>query len=86
MIIYKYKLDFFKSKTVLNLPINARVVHADHQLSTPTIWVLLDNNELKKKERSFVVVATGVELPKNAQHLGTYSDGPYVWHIMELGS
>lgn len=49
----------------------------------PVIWAEVDTDS-KPETEELVVLGTGSEVPKGAQHLGTWLDGPFVWHLYAL--
>lgn len=48
----------------------------------PMTWFLVDTNE-QESDRAFKVVGTGHEFPENHKYLGSWQDGPFVWHLLE---
>lgn len=47
------------------------------------IWAEVDTDS-KPEVEELVVLGTGGEVPKGARHLGTWLDGPFVWHLYAL--
>ena len=84
MKIYKYEISIFK-KTTIEVSFSGRVVHCGSQNNTPCLWILVDTdpNDFAIK-RTFEIVGTGWETPDNYNYVGTYQQGEFVWHIMEV--
>ena len=49
-----------------------------------TIWVQVDDKR-RLRARRFAIVGTGHEVPQPARFISTVQDGPYVWHVFDLG-
>jgi len=89
--VYKYELG--PNITDLNLPIGAKVLHADIQYGEKLcIWVLVDTDE-EHEQRRFLTVPTGVPLPGlTDEYEWVYIrtvlvlDGTIVWHVFELAT
>lgn len=71
----------------LEMPAGAQIVQfagGEHSaVFAPTIWAIVDTDE-QPEPRRFTVYGTGHPLPRNGRHIGTYFDGPFVWHVFEL--
>lgn len=67
------------------LPCTAQIIHVEAQQGNPCIWYLCDTSEQPKVLRTFLVVATGGEVPDNFTFLGTalLMDGRFVLHVFE---
>lgn len=68
---------------IIPMPSGAEIVMATDVQARPTLWAEVDPN-MPKVNRRFGVVGTGWPLEEDAEYLGTYFDGPFVWHIYEL--
>lgn len=70
------------------MPFGATVIHADADRKTmhPCIWAICDPSEsAEKQERRFTIVGTGeVYDDQRFIYCGTFQQGPFVWHIMEV--
>ena len=77
--IHKYMLVPFTS-----MPKGAEILHIAKQDEFLRIWALVDPaNELE--ERKFRILGTGwATAEEGLQHLATYQDGEYVWHVFEV--
>ncbi len=49
-----------------------------------TIWAQVDDARPLRR-RTFAVVGTGHEVPQPARFISTVQDGPFVWHVFDLG-
>ena len=84
--IYKYAAPYPGAEATLAVPKGAEIVHmgelAPNYLA---FWAIIDPFE-DLEYRTFKVVGTGHDCPKNFKHLGTVitDDGEYVWHLLEV--
>lgn len=65
-----------------------KVLHVGMQHGHPCIWTeeLFDGDELAETyRRSVALVGTGWDVPRSAVHLGSTTDGTFVWHLYETG-
>lgn len=75
----------------VTMPAGAQVVHFEaypygsqgSAQPKPTVWALVDDDE-EPEVRRFRIYGTGHPLPRHSRHVGTYGDGPFVWHVFEL--
>lgn len=49
---------------------------------TGCLWIEVDL-EQPLETHEFRVVGTGWIVPENSNYVGTYIDGPFVWHVYE---
>ena len=89
MKIFKYPLvdGLSNGTTVIGMPIGAQVLCLKVQNGTPCLWAYCDP-EVEQEMRSFLTLGTGMDNPyaEDFDHVyvGTYMDGPFVWHVFEL--
>ena len=78
--IWKYKL----SESAIEMPIDAEILSVQLQNDVPHIWAMVSpQNELEK--RKFAIVGTGQSFDDtNMKYIGTYQDGPFVWHLFGI--
>jgi hypothetical protein len=79
--IWKYKVE-----NVIEMPKEAEILSVqiqNGQMFNACIWVKVNpENELEK--RQFEVIGTGHSFDdSNKEYIGTYQDGPFVWHLFE---
>jgi hypothetical protein len=79
--IWKYSLE-----NVIEMPKGAEILTVDiqnGQMFNAQMWVKVDTeNEMEK--RMFEVIGTGQNFDDtNRRYIGTYQDGPFVWHVFE---
>lgn len=81
--IHKHEI---KDAFALQLPAGWKPLMVAMQGSTPRLWVELDTDDEELWEHHFQVFGTGHDLPGFGSHIGSWIDGPYVWHLYQLGS
>lgn len=68
------------------MPQLAQVLDVQMQGRTPCLWARLDPT-MPNATRYFRIVGTGHDMPDsmewNADYIGTFQDGPFVWHLFE---
>lgn len=84
--IYKYPIEIRDQQTI-QVPVTGHGGGPDFlhvgldALGKPSIWLEVDP-EGSPRDCNVYVVGTGMPLPSSAaQHLGTFVQGPYVWHL-----
>jgi hypothetical protein len=80
--IWKYKVE-----NIIEMPKGAEILTVqiqNGQMFNACIWAKVNpENELEK--RQFVVIGTGHSFDDtNCEYIGTYQDGPFVWHLFEV--
>lgn len=80
--IHKYPLN--NGRTTVMLPMSHRIIKSEMDpLGVPCVWVWLDNSDPPIVARNFALVGTGQPAPNpfNADHINSFRDGPYMWHV-----
>ncbi len=82
LTIHKYQLQ---GRTEIEMPDCALVLSAQLQKGIPCIWALVDTEKPMEK-RTFEMFGTGQPIdPKpDMVFIGTFQDGPLVWHVAEI--
>jgi hypothetical protein len=79
--IWKYSLD-----NIIEMPKGAEILTVDiqnGQMFNAQMWVKV-NTENEMEKRMFEVIGTGQNFDDtNKKYIGTYQDGPFVWHVFE---
>lgn len=93
-VVYKYTLSSQLDKQRVMMPVGAKIVHVDTQVSfyesgeSGHVFVLWAEVEVdsKREERYFRIYATGETFEYEGTHLGTIvmGDGQFVWHVYEV--
>lgn len=81
--IYKYPLTLDGFSEEIEMPLGARILTLQTQGDIPTLWAIVDPRELMET-RLFGAIGTGHPVPANGSYVGTWQDGPYVWHLFEI--
>lgn len=84
--IYKYPIQL-DSVTTLELPKGAEVLHVDIQRDQICLWAEVPIDcLLPLRDRSFLVLGTGMDVPVGATHVGSalLAGGSLVWHVYEV--
>jgi len=83
--VFKYPVNLVDEFS-LELPIGARILHVESQAGTNCLWALVDP-KAPKELRHFRLAGTGHPIDDYAigDHIATWQDGPYVWHLFEAG-
>lgn len=79
-IVWKFPLGMGPNK--IDMPIGAKVVDVAMQGGFPHLWVEVQDPE-KVERRLFEVFGTGHPIPDEYDHVGTFHDPPFVWHVYE---
>lgn len=69
----------------LEMPKGAQVVRFASQAGVPTIWALVDD-QAALEDRPFQTFGTGHPVTDGAQYVGSYEQGPFVWHVFDMGN
>ena len=78
-----WKFPFVVDSLVwVEMPLDTKVLHVAMQGDTPCIWGAV-SPAFNKAQRKFFIVGTGHPIPANCQYVGTFQQGPFVWHLME---
>ena len=83
--VWKFPIPYDDEFTV-KLPVDAKIVHLDSQLSGLYMWAIITDETTYIKDRSFYLRGTGHYIPEDAEYVGTIMDNPMVWHIFEKKS
>lgn len=75
--IYKYSLEQRRHR----IPALHKVIHAGvDPVGELCVWVEVDASTTEI-DVSFFRVGTGHVVPDGAEHIWSFNDGPFVWHI-----
>lgn len=83
--IFKYEIAIDGTE----MPENAQIVHFNMQATVGgnvryTVWAVV-NPDAPKVKRKLEVRPTGGNVADADTYLGTCFDGPFVWHLFEVG-
>lgn len=77
MKIFKYEVS-----VEIEMPVGATILSVQMQGGTAQLWALVDPYAGTERRR-FAVIGTGWDIPDHHVYLGTWQDGPFVWHLFE---
>jgi hypothetical protein len=83
--IYKFELD---ECTMVEVNSDSRWLKVDAQDGNTYLWATIDTDK-PIVEKAIHIYGTGHELPYNvdfADHIGTFFQGPFVWHAFDFSS
>lgn len=67
-----------------SMPKGTTILCVQMQTTVPTIWALVDTEQMETERRRFRIYGTGREIPSESGiYIGTVQNGPFVWHIFE---
>ena len=78
--IYKYNLPFQEEQGTLKIPKGYQIIHFGVQSGLPTLWVEVDSDQ-PSEEVQYAVFGTGWEIPPDWEHVGTWMESIFVWHL-----
>lgn len=93
-MVYRYEIPYEDLDSNgcfhLELPLGAVPLHVGVQQRAPhlpSMWVMVDIDEKRMVDRTFVVVGTGAQSQEppaaKSEYIGTFQDAGFVWHIFE---
>ena len=76
--IWKFKIQL-EERFTLPLPEDFKVL----KISDGFMWVegTFTSTKISLSNKMFAIVGTGKIIPDGFQHVGTYFEGVYVWHV-----
>jgi hypothetical protein len=77
--IHKFPFEV-EDEVVITMPRTARVVLVECQNDQPCMWAIVDTRE-EPAETRFFVTGTGHPAPDAREHLASFQQGPFVWHV-----
>jgi hypothetical protein len=81
MTIYKFQFPI-NDEFTLAMPDGATILHLELQGLFPCIWALVDECA-ESVPRQFRVFGTGWPVSGVGAHVGSFVQGPFVWHVFE---
>ena len=85
MTIYKYPFAVNDEVTIL-MPDGAKILHVDCQAGLPCVWAMVDPNKPEVPQH-FYIFGTGHLIPElfgHDNHVATFQQGPFVWHMFGI--
>jgi hypothetical protein len=79
--IYKYPIEITDEQEI-PMPFGAEIRHVGlDPEGSPCVWAEVENTNTPEPVRLFIV-GTGRRMPDEAaNHVGTFIQGPFVWHV-----
>lgn len=79
--IYKYPLEIKGEQTIKTGGDGANIIHVGlDPMGTPCIWLEVDTL-WPYKDLPIYIVGTGNPIPEGRGHVGSFVQGPFVWHV-----
>jgi uncharacterized protein YbdZ (MbtH family) len=79
LTIWKFPFDV-TDRFTLEIPDGYRILHVEMQGKSPCLWAIVDEARPPSQTR-FALFGTGFEVPAGWEHVGTFQQPPYVWHL-----
>lgn len=88
LTVWKYPVTFRHDLAEVEMVRDARLLHADGHGQAVEVWALVNPDEERREHRRLRIAGTGHPLDDTGAgvHVATWRDGPYVWHLFDLGS
>lgn len=77
-----WKFELAKPVCRVDMPVCAKVIRVGRQGASICLWAIVESDNSLEK-RLFAVVGTGHPIPHDGRYLGSWDDGPFVWHLFE---
>lgn len=81
--IYKYTMTAYHEEQVLYLKGGARIKKLGVQGDRICLWAIVNPEAVSLERRTFLVIATGENVPEHTTYLDTVFMGDRVWHVFE---
>jgi len=82
--VWKYTFEISDDEQVRIMPSNARPLFVEMQDFVPCLWAEVDTAS-KSRPFTFRIFGTGHVIPDGYEHVGTFQQPPYVWHLYNKG-
>jgi hypothetical protein len=77
-----WKFEMPGPACVIDMPVGAQVIRIARQGAAICLWAIVESDNALEK-RVFATIGTGRPIPLDGRYLGTWDDGPFVWHLFE---
>jgi hypothetical protein len=81
--IWKYTLQPALGMISHDIPTPHTLRSFQVQNGLPCMWVEMNPSDSSVRYR-FITIGTGHPVPDNSDYIGTYLDGPFVWHVYRI--
>lgn len=79
--VYKYVVETGRYEVNLQVPGYRKPLHVGlDPAGVPSLWMEVDTNSVPVPFTIYIV-GTGQEVPQGKQYIGSFVEGPYVWHV-----
>lgn len=82
--VYKYPIPRANAKFSVMLPMGFKFLRVSFQAEQLFMWCEVTDGNLASQV-NFQLFGTGQELNPNGRYLTTFDDGPFVFHLYQLG-
>jgi len=79
--IYTYTF-LISDNTGITMPEDAKILKVGMQNGAPTLWAMIDTDKAHLYHR-FRIFGTGDSIPNGFDHVATFEQGPFIWHMFQ---
>lgn len=78
--VWKYPLTSSSGKMMI--PHGVEIIRVDKDWQgVVCVWAIVDSENVSKNEDQIFIIGTGSEIPERSRYIGTFAEGPFVWHV-----
>lgn len=81
--IWKFPIPY-QEQFIVATKAGAKPVLIALQDGKPHLWLEVDKRTLNEVHYIYNVVGTGHDIPERGEHVGSWQDGSFVWHLYKL--
>lgn len=82
--ILKFPITADNLENIIEMPVNAKIVHVGYQDEILTMWAECDTESAKERHK-FDIFGTGQKIvPENAKHIHSWLESVFVWHLYDV--
>jgi hypothetical protein len=81
--VFKYPLSLVFEETKISLPAQNKLLKVAMRNDEPFVWFEVSLGSDFSGSRTFRIFGTGHEITPGFEHIETFFDGSFVWHLYE---